>query len=497
MTALFHVPVFVAWCTWRFFLLQDHFLRLHALTLSLLPLTRLKLRRSLVWYVRTVFVLRVSLSALVIGAYCWAGLQSCFESEPGSRWRGHVSGRYSFGCIHAIIMAPAIPPIVSVTLMCYSFQWLVLLMHLVDFHKLATYIRRTVLGFQVGVLQAAADAGDIEVDLTAWYASSVRIVKGSTVTGEPVGIFLKVDNDEVIVASIESTSVFHGRLLPGQQIRSINGTALNGMAEKTVLNAVERLRHAGEIVLEVVLTNHLAPPPVCITRYWPQLSLRTRTNLALSHVSYKEPAHAASEEAEKTASEEAASAASSTAATSTTARNVDVLEQTLDDAREFEDVLTMIVGEATRRQESLNVSCKYASGPFMLLAIFNTMQFTQVFTVIAEHNVAGGAPYSWFWYLGDAFHFTVGCVLLLGLLLVYTIATLRVGKVVSIADAACAQYYLCLTRRGVLMAHLNHVLSGTHIMGVAITQEFSIMFVWGSVISIWAAIVTAITGAGL
>ena len=168
-----------------------------------------------------------------------------------------------------------------------------------------------------------------------------------------------------------------------------------------------------------------------------------------------------------------------------------MLEHTLNDAREFDDVLTMIVDEARKRQESLDKTCQYAAWPFMLLSVFNSMQFTQVFTVVSEHNYAE-EPYLWFWNLGDAFHTIVGLVLLLGLLIVYTIATLRVAKVVSIADGACVQYYLCATRRGVLMAHLNHALTGSNIMGVAMTQEFSIMFVWGSLISIWAAIIVIV-----
>ena len=114
---------------------------------------------------------------------------------------------------------------------------------------------------------------------------------------DQVGLHLQVDDGEVIVASINSDSVFKDRLLPGQTIQSINGTVLDGHSEKTVPTVVQQLRDASDVEVHVVLPDDDEPPPVCILRDEAQLSLRTRTNLALSNVSHKRPAAGAQDAA--------------------------------------------------------------------------------------------------------------------------------------------------------------------------------------------------------
>ena len=64
----------------------------------------------------------------------------------------------------------------------------------------------------------------------------------------------------------------------------------------------------------------------------------------------------------------------------------------------------------------------------------------------------------------------VGVAFVVVLMVSYTFATVTCQDVLKFADGACTRYFLSATRRGILMAHMSTMLTGAHVLGVAITQ---------------------------
>ena len=69
-----------------------------------------------------------------------------------------------------------------------------------------------------------------------------------------------------------------------------------------------------------------------------------------------------------------------------------------------------------------------------------------------------------------------------------TAGSLRIGVR---ADLYCEDLLVCAARRALLLAHLGSAIGGANVMGVTVTQDFCIMFVWGVVITIWSVIVNS------
>ena len=54
-----------------------------------------------------------------------------------------------------------IPTVISITLAIYSYLWLVLILHLIDMHKVIAFVRQQVRSFQYSLLLVAAEERDL------------------------------------------------------------------------------------------------------------------------------------------------------------------------------------------------------------------------------------------------------------------------------------------------------------------------------------------------
>ena len=95
-----------------------------------------------------------------------------------------------------------------------------------------------------------------------------------------------------------------------------------------------------------------------------------------------------------------------------------------------------------------------------------------------------------YWPLGDLFHFIVGVVFMLSSLYCYAHTTNRMSQVIDTADQRCVELHMPSTRRDTLASTIRAMIgdSTTHVAGVAITQEFCIMFVWAVVLTVWSSL---------
>jgi len=163
----------------------------------------------------------------------------------------------------------------------------------------------------------------------------------------------------------------------------------------------------------------------------------------------------------------------------------------LDDTREFDDTLSILLREVEHRQARLNTTCHKTSIPYLLLLLTNTMQLVMVTSNAEAHTVGSSknSTYTWYWPLGDAFHSIVGVVFVLALMASYTMMSQMAMGTIPTADSTCQTYHMSVTRRAIIMSHLTNALQGSHILGINISQEFSVMFAWGIVLSIWTTVV--------
>ena len=112
------------------------------------------------------------MSALVLAAYSMPSMARCDLGIYIYGPNATLTTFDAFSCTHSMLMYVSIPPVVCVTLMVYSFMWLVLALHNDDFHKLSNFIEQQVGAFQERVLRAAVANGDIDVDLSGFGSGS-------------------------------------------------------------------------------------------------------------------------------------------------------------------------------------------------------------------------------------------------------------------------------------------------------------------------------------
>ena len=462
LTAYIHVPVFFAWRFWRTTRNDDHFVALVD------PIHNTKERHGLLKsalhiHVTVVFVLMLVVSGLVLAAFAVPAMATCVnygsnmtvdrtDFGPETAHFTHLVLLDGFvlrmTCIHAISMFLFIPPVICVTLMVYGFVWIVFFLHMTDFYALDKHLHEKVTEFQSAMLITAHRQGDLDVKFLERQEISVGLRRGKAIgslnlrTRSNISATPLTDGETLVLRPREPSS--KGDELVPDVVKVSKASSLY-KAWLARLYGVDEVVDPAKDALEAKTRNA-------------QLHLQEEPNAEDCPPSVR------------------------------------MLAGAVDDALSFTALVERLRPEMAARQKSLNTTCKLISRYYIHLLLFNTAQVVGVVANMNTHLSGDlyGVPYTWYWALADAFHILVGLVLTMALLFIYMLTGNVTKKLEPRLCALCDELLICAPRQAMLLHPMKSALDGTHIMGVALSTEFCIMFIWGTIITIWSTIVASV-----